>query len=61
MLREVREQGLCFIVSHRRMDDDIVTLLPVHRRGDPVFITDLEGCYQGEAKITVCETIPYNQ
>ena len=57
----LREQGLCLIVSYSRMDDDIVALFPVHRRGDPVFITGLEGCYRGKVSMIGLETISYNR
>ena len=61
MFLVLREQGLRFIVSYSRMDNDIVALLPVHRRGDPVFITGLEGCHRGKVTMIGLETIPYNQ
>ena len=60
MMRALREQGPCFFVGHRRMDDDIFTLFPVHWRGDTIFIADLEGWY-GKSMITGIEIIPYNQ
>lgn len=42
MLLVLREQGLRLIVSYRRVNDNIVTLFPIHWRRDAVLITDLE-------------------
>ena len=39
---ELWEQSLCFIVAHARMDDNIVTLIPVDRSGDTVLVAQLK-------------------
>lgn len=36
------EQGLRLVIADTGMDDDIVALLPVDRRGDPVVIPKLK-------------------
>lgn len=44
MSSEFREKGLRFLVSNRGVDDHVLTLLPVHRCGHTVFVTDLQSC-----------------
>ena len=39
----LREEGFGLIVADRRVDDDILTLLPVDGGGNAVLVTDLEG------------------
>ena len=38
------EEGLGLIGGDGRVDDNIITLLPVDGGGDPVLITGLKGC-----------------
>ena len=47
----LREEDLGLVVGDRRMDDDVVTLLPVDGGGDAVLVTDLEGY------VHVCEYV----
>ena len=42
VLSELREQGLRLVVGDGGVDDDIITLLPVHRGGNPMFVAGLE-------------------
>ena len=41
---ELRDEGFGFLVGNGWVDDDIVTLLPVHRSGHAVLVADLERC-----------------
>ena len=42
---EVGEQRLGLLVRDRRVDDDIVALLPVHGGGDTVLVADLQSYF----------------
>ena len=50
---EVGEQRLGLLVRDRRVDDDIVALLPVHGGGDKVLVADLESYAHAIANATV--------
>ena len=39
---ELREEGFGFLVGNGWVDDDIVTLLPVDRRGYTILVTNLQ-------------------
>ena len=38
----ILEEGLCLLVAHRRVNDDVFTLLPVHGGGNTMLVTNLE-------------------
>jgi len=42
VLGEFREEGLGLIVADRRVDNNIVALVPVGRGGDTVLVADLK-------------------
>lgn len=42
VISSLREEGLRLVVTDARVNDDIVTFLPVHRCGDLVLIAELE-------------------
>jgi hypothetical protein len=45
MLAKLREQSLCLVVGHARVDDNIFTLLPVNGGSDAMFVASLESYF----------------